>query len=442
MELFEIRKPTCPFPTHQSIGVRDKAFGTVADSLGNFSFVIPQTSVNDSDTIVFVRVGYTTIRKAWKDLGKADWKIAMAPSPLMLLQEVAIKGEKGKIVTYGRTPTKIYLTPRAYKNIPRSDVKGREQATILNIDDNIFLRELNLFLMMSNYARITYRVNFYTVNNGLPDQLINTTDIIYETKETQGWKNINLQDYNIHLKGYDKIAIGLQLIDSELAPKDTAKSSFLIAAYPSPLKKSYFRVKSESEWITVNSSYLYINIKASRLKGKTSNANEERSDGLAKKEPMPADHLKLMLGNNPDFGHWVDVDSGRIYYESYGKGEPLILLHGNNESMASFREQLIPFSKKFRVIAVDSRGQGNSTDQSKASYSYELFAKDVNRVMDKIGIKNANVLGWSDGANIGLILSYKYPNRVEEACCFWCKSFPWRKSHPEGGDGNLPEKKT
>ncbi len=409
--------------SYTSIGVRNKTFGTVADSLGNFSFIIPQSSINDLDTIVFLRVGYTSIKKTWKDLSKTDWKILMVQSPKML-QEVAIQGEKGKFVTYGRTSAKMYLTPRAYKNIPKSDVKGREQATILDIDDNIFLKELSLFLSMSNFSKVTYRVNFYTVNKGLPSKLINTKDIIYETTETRGWKNIKLEPYNIYLKGYDKIAIGLQLIDSDLAPNDTAKTSFLIAAYPSPTKKSYFREKSESEWVTVKSSYLYINIKASKFKGNTNRANEEQADELANGEPVSTDHLKLMFGNNLGLGHWINVDSGKIYYESYGKGEPLILLHGNNESMASFREQLITLKEKFRVIAIDTRGQGNSTDQSKSPYLYELFANDVNSVLDKIGVKNANIVGWSDGANIGLILAAKYPDKVKKLAIFGANLFP------------------
>lgn len=408
--------------SYASIGVRNKTMGTVADSLGNFSFIISQTSIDDLDTIVFARVGYTTIKKTWRELVKTDWKMLMVQNPKML-QEVAIQGEKGKVVTYGRTSAKMYLTPRAYKNIPRSDVKGREQATILDIDDNIFLKELSLFLSMSNFSKVTYRINFYTVNNGLPSKLINTKDIIYETKETRGWKNIKLEPYNIYLKGYDRIAIGLQLIDSELAPNDTAKSSFLIAAFPSPTKKSYFREKSESEWVTVKSSYLYINIKASKFKGNTNKSNEEQSDELAKDEASD-DHLKLMFGNNLGSGHLVNVDSARIYYESYGKGEPLILLHGNNESMASFREQLLPLREKFRVIAIDTRGQGNSMDQSKSPYLYELFAKDLNSVMDKIGLKNANVVGWSDGANIGLILAAKYPDKVKKLAVFGANLFP------------------
>ncbi len=408
--------------SYTSIGIINKAYGTVADSLGNFSFVIPKTSINDLDTIVFTRVGYTSIRKTWKDFSKADWNISMVQSAKML-QEVSIKGEKGKMVTYGRTPAKMYLTPKAYKSIPQSDVKGREQATILDIDDNVFLTELNLFLTKNNYTRVAYRVNFYSVNDGLPNKLINSKDIIYETKETRGWKSINLEPYNIHLKGYDKIAVGLQLIDSELAPNDTAKSSFLIASYPSLTKKSYFREKSESEWIPVKSSYLYVNIKANKFKGSTNNANEEHMDALANESASP-DHLKLMFGNNPDFANWVDADSGRIYYESYGTGEPLVLLHGNNESMASFREQLIPLSEKFRVIAIDSRGQGNSTDQSNSPYSYELFAKDVIAVMDKAGIKNARIVGWSDGANIGLILAAKYPNRVKKLAAFGANLSP------------------
>src|SRR5690606_20445053 len=96
-------------------------------------------------------------------------------------------------------------------------------------------------------------------------------------------------------------------------------------------------------------------------------------------------------------GHFADINDEKIYYEIYGKGEPLLLLHGNNESIASFSEQIGPLSKHFQVIAVDTRGHGNSTSNYQGDYSYDLFAEDMIRLMDTLGLKDTNVLGWSDG---------------------------------------------
>lgn len=413
--------------SYTSIGVKNKPIGTVADSLGNFSFAFPANAVGTLDTVVFGRMGYVALRLPITELLRSGSTITMYPTELTTLNQVDVVGEKGKLEQYGRLPASMYLTPRAYKNIPKTDAKGREQATILDIDEHIVLKEINFFLSMSNYTKVGYRINFYSVANGLPHTLISSKDIIYETQDTEHWKSLNLEKYNIHLIGHKKIAIGFQLIRTELAPGDTAKTSFLIASYPSPLKKSYFREKSEAQWTEVKSSYLYINIKANKFKAKR---NKNTDNVLASERENESQTLanndfnQLMLGNNPAAGKKVNVDSGVIYYESYGKGEPLILLHGNNESMASFREQVIALSEKFNVIAIDSRGQGNSEDRSRSPYTYELFAKDVITVMDKIGIKKANVLGWSDGGNTGLILSYTYPERIKKLAVFGANLFP------------------
>ena len=61
---------------------------------------------------------------------------------------------------------------------------------------------------------------------------------------------------------------------------------------------------------------------------------------------------------------------------------------------------------------MDSRGQGNSSKDDK-KMSYELMAQDVNSFLEKLNIKRVNVLGWSDGGNIGLILAMEHPDKVK-----------------------------
>jgi pimeloyl-ACP methyl ester carboxylesterase len=118
-------------------------------------------------------------------------------------------------------------------------------------------------------------------------------------------------------------------------------------------------------------------------------------------------------GNNAKVGKYADINGIKLYYEIYGSGEPLILLHGSNESIVSFENQIPEFSKRYKVIALDSRGQGNST-ANKTKLSYELFADDVNRFLEYLNIKQANVLGWSDGGNTALILALQHPDKVKK----------------------------
>ena len=117
-------------------------------------------------------------------------------------------------------------------------------------------------------------------------------------------------------------------------------------------------------------------------------------------------------GSNSDAGHFVSVNNIKLYYEVYGEGEPLLLLHGNSESIASFRLQIPVLSKHYKVIALDTRGQGRSTEDGK-KFSYDLFAEDTKALLDHLQLDSVHILGWSDGGNIGLIMAIKYPSKVK-----------------------------
>ena len=101
-----------------------------------------------------------------------------------------------------------------------------------------------------------------------------------------------------------------------------------------------------------------------------------------------------------------------MYYEVYGKGEPLLVIHGNGGSIASMRKQIPFFSRHYRVIAADSRSQGKSHDAAD-SLSYEMMADDYNALMDSLHIDSAFVVGWSDGGIIGLLLAARHPGKVK-----------------------------
>jgi pimeloyl-ACP methyl ester carboxylesterase len=118
-------------------------------------------------------------------------------------------------------------------------------------------------------------------------------------------------------------------------------------------------------------------------------------------------------GGNTRLGKYAPVNGIRLYYETYGTGEPLLLLHGNNSSIAAFERQIPELAKTYRVIALDSRGQGNSSADS-TRLTYELFADDTAAFLDFLGVDSANVLGWSDGGNIGLLLALRHPRKVKK----------------------------
>ncbi len=103
----------------------------------------------------------------------------------------------------------------------------------------------------------------------------------------------------------------------------------------------------------------------------------------------------------------------QLHYLERGTGFPLILLHGNGENLEYFIHQIEYFSKFYRVIAIDTRGHGQSP-RGTAEFSIRQFAEDLKRFMDEHELKKAHLLGFSDGGNIALTLALRYTERVEK----------------------------
>ena len=131
----------------------------------------------------------------------------------------------------------------------------------------------------------------------------------------------------------------------------------------------------------------------------------------------------ISYGNNPQAGHYTQINGIQLYYETYGSGEPLIMLHGNGGSIDAFRYQIPFFAKYYQVIAIDSRLQGKSGG-SPDTISYELMASDFCALLDYLHIKSANVLGWSDGGIDGIIMAMKCPEKVKKLAISGANTVP------------------
>ena len=118
-------------------------------------------------------------------------------------------------------------------------------------------------------------------------------------------------------------------------------------------------------------------------------------------------------GNNDAAGSYITVNGIKLYYEIYGEGEPLLLIHGNGGAIDNFINQIPYFAVKYKVIAVDSRAQGKSVDTGD-SLSFEMMADDFSVLLDKLQIKSCYVLGWSDGGINGLLLAIRHPEKVKK----------------------------
>ncbi|WP_160139669.1 alpha/beta fold hydrolase [Chryseobacterium sp. c4a] len=122
---------------------------------------------------------------------------------------------------------------------------------------------------------------------------------------------------------------------------------------------------------------------------------------------------KSNYGNNPKAGKYYDVNGIKMYCETYGEGQPLLLIHGNGGSIVDFSKQIPFFSKHYKVIVADSRAQGKSIDKG-STLTYEMMADDYAELLQKMKIDSAFVMGWSDGGINGLLLSMRHPEKVKK----------------------------
>lgn len=128
---------------------------------------------------------------------------------------------------------------------------------------------------------------------------------------------------------------------------------------------------------------------------------------------VPAPKPVVKYGSNPAAGKTFTHDGVKLYYEVYGTGEPLLLVHGNGGSIGNFKAQIDHFRKRYKVIAMDSRDQGKSGD-STAPINYEKMTGDLAALLDHLQTGPAYVLGWSDGGIEGLLLGMRYPAKVKK----------------------------
>jgi pimeloyl-ACP methyl ester carboxylesterase len=130
----------------------------------------------------------------------------------------------------------------------------------------------------------------------------------------------------------------------------------------------------------------------------------------------------LPVANNQAY---VEHDAARIWYSTYGSGEPVILLHGGFGHGGNWGYQVPALvASGYQAILIDSRGHGRSTRDARP-YTYELMASDVLAVMDALHLERpASVVGWSDGACIAMILAAKAPTRFAGIFFFGCNMDP------------------
>jgi pimeloyl-ACP methyl ester carboxylesterase len=106
-----------------------------------------------------------------------------------------------------------------------------------------------------------------------------------------------------------------------------------------------------------------------------------------------------------------------IHYAIYGHGSPVIFLHGGLANADYWGNQVPAVAAHHTVIVMDSRGHGRSTRDARP-YGYDLMADDIVALMDALKIPKADIVGWSDGAILGLDLAMRHKERTGRVFAF------------------------
>jgi pimeloyl-ACP methyl ester carboxylesterase len=149
---------------------------------------------------------------------------------------------------------------------------------------------------------------------------------------------------------------------------------------------------------------------------------------LAVTRPAGAEYPWLRLPPTPvlpkpDASGILPINGVGVWYAEFGHGAPVILVHGGLANSDYWGLQVPALAAHYHVIVLDSRGHGRST-RNDAPIGYDLMASDVLALMDYLHIHQAALIGWSDGAIIGLDIAINHPDRLTRLFAFAANSDP------------------
>jgi pimeloyl-ACP methyl ester carboxylesterase len=125
----------------------------------------------------------------------------------------------------------------------------------------------------------------------------------------------------------------------------------------------------------------------------------------------------------PERSGLAPVNGIKVWYATFGHGEPVVFLHGGLANANYWSLQVPEVARHHQVIVMDSRGHGRSTRDDRP-YGYDLMADDVVGLLDYLKISRAAIVGWSDGGILGLDLALRHPDRVTRVFAFAANTDP------------------
>lgn len=121
-----------------------------------------------------------------------------------------------------------------------------------------------------------------------------------------------------------------------------------------------------------------------------------------------------MTDNNNFKSGYSDVNGLKMYYEIYGQGKPLVLIHGGGSTIQTSFGRIIPLLAKHRqIIGVELQAHGHTNDRN-TNLSFEQDANDVAKLLDNLAISKADILGFSNGGQTSIEIALRHPEKVNK----------------------------
>ena len=138
---------------------------------------------------------------------------------------------------------------------------------------------------------------------------------------------------------------------------------------------------------------------------------QTRSKSDQNVSPRPKDSVAVQ-NTKPTESGYADVNGLKMYYEVYGQGKPIVLVHGSFMNIPMNWSQIIPMMIKDRkVIVAEMQGHGRTRDISR-EFSYEAMADDVSGLLKHFKIDSADILGYSMGGGIAFQFAIRHPQQL------------------------------
>jgi pimeloyl-ACP methyl ester carboxylesterase len=123
---------------------------------------------------------------------------------------------------------------------------------------------------------------------------------------------------------------------------------------------------------------------------------------------------KPMQPDTSSTGNYANVNGIKMYYEIYGEGKPLVLIHGGGSTIETTFGRVLPmFSKKYKVIVVELQAHGHTSDRN-APETFEQDADDVAELLKQLNISKASFIGFSNGGTTSLQIAIRHSEVVEK----------------------------